>query len=174
VTAPGLPGLPGLAVDAAFDHVAVAARRIRDLLPLYRDLLGGEFYLGGDNLRVGYRGLQLAYRGGGRIELLEPLPGSAFLDSFLRRNPLGGQHHITFTVTDIAATTAALEGQGYRIHGASQSDPDWHEVFLHPRDAFGTLVQLARPGPGHGPARDHTLDDVLAGKSPGGSGQPSP
>ncbi|MGI5508463.1 VOC family protein [Streptomyces sp. CA-106131] len=164
----------GLPLDATFDHVAMAARRIRDLLPLYRDTLGGEFYLGGDNLAVGYRGLQLSFRGGGKVELLEPLPGSSFLDSFLRRNPLGGLHHVTFTVTDMGATLAALAESGYRLHGASQADPDWHEVFLHPREAHGVLLQLARPGPDHGRATDYTLDDVLAGKTPGGSGHPSP
>jgi hypothetical protein len=32
-------------IDAVFDHAAHAARRIRDLLPLYGDLLGGRFQL---------------------------------------------------------------------------------------------------------------------------------
>ncbi|WP_326791633.1 VOC family protein [Streptomyces sp. NBC_00841] len=175
MTAPdATPAVPGLPLDAAFDHVAVAARRIRDLLPLYRDTLGGEFYLGGDNARVGYRGLQLTFRGGGKVELLEPLAGSTFLDSFLRRNPLGGQHHVTFTVTDMPGTIAALEGLGYRVHGASEADPEWHEVFIHPREAAGTLLQLARPGPNYGRATTYTLDDVLAGKAPNGCGLPSP
>lgn len=165
--------IPAPGLDAAFDHTAVAARRIRDLLPLYRDTLGGEFHLGGDNVRVGYRGLQLAYRDGGKVELLEPLPGSTFLDSFLRRSPLGGLHHVTFTVTDMAGAVSALTSRGYRVHGESAADPEWHEVFLHPREALGTLLQIARPGPHHGPAR-HTLDDVLTGRSPNGSGTPSP
>ncbi|WP_405151044.1 VOC family protein [Sphaerisporangium sp. NBC_01403] len=171
---PRLPRLPGLPLDAAFDHAAVAAHRIRDLLPLYRDMLGGEFYLGGDNVRVGYRGLQLRFRGGGKVELLEPLEGSAFLDSFFERSSLGGLHHVTFTVRNMTETITALEGLGYRVHGASVADPDWHEVFLHPREAYGTLLQIARPGPDHGPATGYTLDDVLAGNAPNGCGIPSP
>jgi methylmalonyl-CoA/ethylmalonyl-CoA epimerase len=172
---PSLLPLPGLPLEAEFDHAAVAARRIRDLLPLYQDMLGGEFHLGGDNVRVGYRGLQLSFRGGGKIELLEPLPGSAFLDSFFRRSPLGGLHHVTFIVRqEMARTIASLEGLGYRVHGASAAEPDWHEVFLHPREAHGTLLQIAHPGPDHGPATDYTLDDVLAGESPHGCGVPSP
>lgn len=174
---PALPrpsGLPGLPLDAAFDHAAVATHRIRDLLPLYRDILGGEFYLGGDNVRVGYRGLQLRFRDGGKVELLEPLEGSTFLDSFFKRNSLGGLHHVTFTVRNMTETITALEGLGYRVHGASAADPDWHEVFLHPREAYGTLLQIACPGPGHGPVTDLTLDDILAGKGPNQSGVPSP
>lgn len=172
---PSIPAVPGLPLAAGFDHAAVAARRIRDLLPMYRDMLGGEFYLGGDNVRVGYRGVQLSFQGGGKIELLEPLAGSTFLDSFFRRNPLGGLHHLTFTVTgEMAETIAALEGVGYRVHGASAADPDWHEVFLHPREAFGVLLQIARPGPDYGRALDCTLDDVLAGRALNGSGTPSP
>ena len=43
-----------LPVDARFDHVAMAVPRIVDALPLYRDLLGGTFYTGGDNPRLGF------------------------------------------------------------------------------------------------------------------------
>ncbi|HLU98583.1 MAG TPA: VOC family protein [Thermobifida alba] len=167
-----------LPLGVAHDHVAVAARRIRDLLPLYRDVLGGAFHLGGDNARVGYRAVQLEFPGGGRVELMEPLPGSTFLDSFFRRHPRGGVHHVTLTVpedVEISRVAAALEHAGYRPHGLSTADPDWHEVFLHPDQTHGTLLQLARRrGGAHGRATDYTLDDVLAGRAPNGCGVPSP
>lgn len=172
---PEPPKLSDLPLSVSFDHTAMAARRIRDLLPLYQDLLGGEFHLGGDNVEAGYRAVQLAYPGGGKVELMEPLSGSTFLDSFFRRRPQGGVHHLTFTVTqEISEVVAMLERTGYQVHGASTADPEWHEVFLHPRSAHGTLLQIARPGPGHGAATDYTLDDVLAGKAPDGCGIPSP
>ncbi|MEU6573468.1 hypothetical protein [Streptomyces sp. NPDC046805] len=62
-----MPPLDGLPLDAAFDPVAMATRRIRDLLPLYRDTPGGEFHLGGDNLAMGYRDLLLSCRATPRI-----------------------------------------------------------------------------------------------------------
>ncbi len=68
-------------VHATFDHVAMAVPRIVDALPLYRDLLGGKFFTGGDNTRLGYRGVQLKYAGG-KVEILEPLAGSPFLETF--------------------------------------------------------------------------------------------
>jgi methylmalonyl-CoA/ethylmalonyl-CoA epimerase len=158
-----------------FDHAAVASRRIRDLLPIYQNLLGGTFHLGGDNARVGYRGIQLRYRHGGKIELIEPLAGSTFLDSFFRRHPSGGLHHLTFKVQSMAKALALLRSRGYTVHGESDADPSWHEVFMHPRDAFGTLVQIAQTGPGHRHQIGlFTLDDVLVGNGNHGTGIPSP
>jgi methylmalonyl-CoA/ethylmalonyl-CoA epimerase len=168
------PLAAALPLGAVFDHVAMAARRIRDLLPLYQDVLGGQFYLGGDNVAVGYRGIQLRFADGGKIELLEPLAGSAFLDSFFRRSPLGGLHHVTFTVPSLASALAVLRESGFSVHGESRADPTWQEVFIHPRQAHGALVQLAQPGPGHGPAVGLTLDDVLAGHGSRGTGVASP
>lgn len=161
-------------IEAILDHAAVAARRIRDLLPIYRDLLGGEFHLGGDNARVGYRGVQLRYPDGSKTELIEPLSGSTFLDSFFRRHPLGGLHHVTFKVTSMDRALKVLADRGFTVYGESDADPTWHEVFLHPREAFGTLVQLAQPGPGHGPATTFGLEDVLAGHGSNGTGVASP
>jgi methylmalonyl-CoA/ethylmalonyl-CoA epimerase len=161
-------------LDAIFDHAAVAARSIRQLLPLYRDALGGEFHLGGDNPRVGYRAVQLRFRDGSKIELMEPLAGSSFFDSFFRRNPNGGLHHVTFKVASMERALRVLRENGWSVHGESDADPDWYEVFLHPRDAFGTLVQIAQPGPGHGPDTGFGLAELLAGHGNHGTGVPSP
>ncbi|MGS2642118.1 VOC family protein [Streptosporangium sp. LJ11] len=161
-------------LGAVFDHTAVAAPRIRDLLPVYRDLLGGTFHRGGDNQLGGYRAMQLTYPGGGKIELMEPLEGSTFFDSFFElTRGRGGVHHLNFHVVDIDLAVSLLTERGYRLHGLNLGDPRWREVFLHPKEAHGVLVQLAQPGP-----RDSvpvpSLDDVLAGRGFRGNGIPSP
>jgi methylmalonyl-CoA/ethylmalonyl-CoA epimerase len=162
-------------LGAVLDHTALAAPRIRDLLPLYRDLLGGEFHDGGDNTRVGYRAVQLRYRDGTKTELMEPLGGSTFFDSFFRRNPQGGVHHLTFLVPSLPEALAAARAAGYSPVGEHLDDDYWQETFLHPREANGTLVQLARKGPAYALVPGLTLDDVLAGRGvPVGSGVPSP
>jgi len=161
-------------LDAIFDHAAMASRRIRDQLPIYRDVLGGQFHLGGDNARFGYRAVQLRYRDASLVELMEPLVGSTFFDSFFRRNPQGGLHHVTFKVTSMKRALTLLRDRGFTVYGESDADPSWHEVFLHPREAFGTLVQIAQPGPGHGPVTHFGLEDVLAGNGSNGTGVPSP
>lgn len=163
------------ALGATFDHTAVAAPRIRDLLPIYHDLLGGEFLGGGDNEQVGFRVLQLGYPGGGKIELMEPLANSTFLDSFFELTfGRGGIHHLTFRVPDIEVTVARLTERGYRLHGLNIDNPMWREVFLHPKESHGTLIQLVQADGFRPSGPDVTLEDVLSGRGRRGNGVPSP
>ncbi|MGW0803555.1 VOC family protein [Nonomuraea sp. NPDC002799] len=163
-------------LEVSFDHTAVAAPRIRDLLPIYRDLLGGRHLGGGgDNRVVGYRTLQLTYANGGKVELMEPLAGSTFFDSFFElTRGRGGVHHLNFHVNDLEAAVGRLTERGYRLHGLNQGDSRWREVFLHPKEAHGVLVQLAQPGSRDPGERRPTLEEVLAGQGRNGDGVPSP
>jgi len=61
-----------------FDHVGIALHAIKPALKLYRDGLGGEYLMGGDQAGT-WRWLQLRYPDGGKVELLEPL-GEGFLE----------------------------------------------------------------------------------------------
>ncbi|KAB8190853.1 hypothetical protein FH608_032855 [Nonomuraea phyllanthi] len=159
-------------LEVTFDHTAVAAPRIRDLLPIYRDLLGGRHLGGGgDNRVAGYRTLQLTYSNGGKVELMEPLAGSTFFDSFFElTRGRGGVHHLNFHVGDLRAAVAALTARGYRLHGLNEADPRWREVFLHPKEAHGVLIQLAQPGPREADEWRSTLEEVLAGHGRNGNG----
>ncbi|MGP3961541.1 VOC family protein [Nonomuraea sp. 3N208] len=163
-------------LEVTFDHTAVAAPRIRDLLPIYRDLLGGRHLGGGgDNLAAGYRTLQLSYANGSKVELMEPLADSTFFDSFFElTRARGGVHHLNFHVNDLTAAVARLTARGYRLYGLDRSDPRWQEVFLHPKEAHGVLIQLAQPGPWDAADWRPTLEDVLAGRGRSGNGVPSP
>lgn len=132
-----------LGIKAKFDHVAHGTRSIRSLLPLYRDLLGGEFVGAGENPRVGFRSVQLAFANGNRVELLEATEGSTFLDSFFRRTGDGGLHHVTFKVDDINVALEAALANGFDPFGVYLEQEFWQEFFLHPKSAGGALVQLA-------------------------------
>ncbi|MEV4368140.1 VOC family protein [Nonomuraea sp. NPDC049637] len=163
-------------LDVTFDHTAVAAPRIRDLLPIYRDLLGGRHLGGGGDNRVsGYRTLQLTYSNGSKVELMEPLTGSTFFDSFFElTRGRGGVHHLNFHVGDMDAAVARLTARGYRLHGLNRADMRWQEVFLHPKEAHGVLIQLACPGLRDPDEARPTLAEVLAGRGRNGDGIPSP
>lgn len=161
-------------LEVRFDHTAVAAPRIRDLLPIYQDLLGGVYLGGGDNTASGYRTMQLEYANGSKIELMEPLAGSSFFDSFFElTRGRGGVHHLNFHVGDIHAAVATLEARGYRMFGLNLADPRWREVFMHPKEAHGVLIQLAQPGPRDDLPRP-SLEEVLDGRGFRGDGTPSP
>ncbi len=156
---------PVLPHGAIFDHVAHAAPRIRDLLPIYRDLLGGTLLRGGTHA-LGFRDVQLGYGDGSKVELIEPTREGTFLDSFFERQPLGGLHHVTFLVPDVRAAAEEAERAGMRIHGASYEQVRWREAFLHPAGAAGALIQLAQPGPAYRWADpDADLEAILAGEA---------
>jgi methylmalonyl-CoA/ethylmalonyl-CoA epimerase len=162
-------------LGATFDHVAIAGRRIRDMLPLWRDTLGGKFVVGADNPEIGWRAVRLELAGVRCLELIEPLAGSAFLDGFLRHWPEGGVHHVTFLVDDVQAAFERFAARGYEPFGADQ---EWFQMFVHPRRAGGVLLQLMRRyvagGEGRGPATPMTVEDVLAGRGFRGTGVSSP
>jgi methylmalonyl-CoA/ethylmalonyl-CoA epimerase len=148
-----------------FDHAAHAAPRVRDLLVLYRDQLGGRFLYGGPNERVGYRALNLGFSGGGKIELMEPLPGSSFFNTFFARNPRGGLHHLTFLVPDVEESIARARGAGFDIVGIFLERPEWREAFVHPRSGSGALVQFVQAAPGYPPHGLGESVDAILGDS---------
>lgn len=149
------------------DHVAVAVPRIRDALPLYQDLLGGEYIYGGDHLEQGYRWIQFAYPGPFKIELMEPLSDDGFLQRFLdTRGP--GMHHMLFYVDDMEASIAEAEAAGYQVVGAHLDPSGWSEAFLHPKSTDGVLIELGKiPAGSTEPSVPgefaHSLDALLDG-----------
>jgi len=82
------------------------------------------------------------FEGGGTIEILEPMGDHGFLHRFLdERGP--GVHHVTFKVPSLDEVTNRAERAGYDVVGRDDSDPDWKEAFLHPKQALGIVVQFA-------------------------------
>jgi methylmalonyl-CoA/ethylmalonyl-CoA epimerase len=124
------------------DHVAVGTRALTDGWDLFGGLLGGSWVYGGDS--PGYWWGQLAFSSGPKIELLTPTggPDSAFLDRFLSgRGP--GPHHFNFIVPDIQETLSRVMAAGIEPVQVSLQNPRWREAFLHPRDAYGIVIQVA-------------------------------
>jgi catechol 2,3-dioxygenase-like lactoylglutathione lyase family enzyme len=132
-------------MDIDLDHVAIAVEHHTDVWPRYAIELAGEWVSGGDAL--GFAAAQLRFANGMKLEVLEPANThlNDFLRRFLDRNG-PGPHHLTYKVRDILAAIAAAEEAGYRPVNAQLDDPMWKEVFLHPKDAPGVVVQLAQSG----------------------------
>jgi methylmalonyl-CoA/ethylmalonyl-CoA epimerase len=127
------------------DHVALATRAAGGPLATLVGDLGALVLTGGH--AIGYRPMQV-YLGneldGMKVELLEPwdIDSNDFLDRFLTRHG-EGPHHLTFKVDDLEATLADITARGLSPVGIDLSTPIWKEAFLQPRDAHGTVVQLA-------------------------------
>jgi methylmalonyl-CoA/ethylmalonyl-CoA epimerase len=129
--------------DIDLDHVAVAAERQVDAWPRYVGDLGGTFLGGG--WTVGFGTAQVGYANRMRLEVLEPheTEKNDFLRRFLDRNG-PGPHHVTFKVKDIADALAQAEEAGFQPVSVDLRDPLWKEAFLHPKQSWGIVVQLAQ------------------------------
>ena len=144
------------------DHVALAAPETADALRFLTGELGGTILFGGQG--VGFRPMQvwLGSRSGDGmpVELLEPwaVEQNDFLERFVARHG-AGPHHLTFKVPDLADAVARVRGAGFHPVNIDVSDPAWKEAFLMPREAHGTVVQLAESH-GHPETRAELLDHV--------------
>jgi methylmalonyl-CoA/ethylmalonyl-CoA epimerase len=127
------------------DHVALATRDASSAIATLVGDLGGTVLFGGES--IGFRPMQV-YLGdagsGMKVEFLEPfaVEQNDFLERFLVRHG-DGPHHLTFKVDDLEQTLEGVRAAGYTPVSVDLSDPTWKEAFLQPREAHGTVVQLA-------------------------------
>jgi len=127
------------------DHVALGTADANQAIAVLVGELGATLLWGGHG--IGFRPVQLRVgdaEKGMTVELLEPwaTDGRDFLERFLARHG-DGPHHLTFKVDDLDAVLDALRASGRTPVGIDRSDPSWHEAFVTPAEAFGTVVQLA-------------------------------
>ena len=128
------------------DHVAIATTDIAATLGTLVGDLGATVFHGGDG--YGFRWVQSRLGSATTGMTIESLvvwrpEDDDFLERFVTRHG-GGAHHITFKVPDLAAILAACTRRGITPVGVRLDDPHWREAFLQPRDAHGTVVQLAQ------------------------------
>ena len=124
------------------DHVAIATREVGPIVNTLVGDFGRPVLFGGVNF--GFRAMQLDC-GDMRIELLEPhnIEQNDFLERFLQRSG-EGPHHLTFKTHDIEKLLARIKEAGYDPVGVNIDNPFWREAFIHPRQAGGTVVQVAQ------------------------------
>lgn len=148
----------------SFDHLALAVDDLPRAVRLFRDVLGFEFVGGGDNPELDVRAIQLRLAGSVKVELLTPLGPDSYLAAYLEGRG-EGMHHVAMYVDDVDDTATRLTEAGYGVVDTRTDREPWHETFLRPSSAFGTLVQLARPAlPWTEPLEGVTAEDVLAGR----------
>jgi methylmalonyl-CoA/ethylmalonyl-CoA epimerase len=82
-----------------------------------------------------------------RLELIHPTGQGSFLDNFLKKNKDGGLHHISLQTQDMQKARQALEENSIPYFGYNEHGDFWKEIFIHPKDAFGVLIQIAEFNP---------------------------
>ncbi len=126
------------------NHVAIAVPDLEAARAHYRDVLGAEVSEIEEQPEHGVRTVFVTLPNT-KIELLGVLGENSPIAAFLARNPAGGIHHLCFEVEDILAARDALGARGLRILGDGRPKIGAHGkpvLFLHPKDCFGTLVEL--------------------------------
>ncbi len=125
------------------NHIGVATPSIENSIALYRDVLGATkihdaFDMPDQGVRVCFVDTPNA-----QVELIEPLGEHSPLEGFLRKNPLGGQHHVCFEVPDITRAKDHFEKQGKRILGQPRIGAHGTPIFfIHPKDMAGVLIEI--------------------------------
>jgi methylmalonyl-CoA/ethylmalonyl-CoA epimerase len=126
------------------NHVALAVPDLAAATAAYRDTLGAQV---GPPQALPEHGVTVVFVdvGNTKIELLEPLGEDSPIAAFLEKNPSGGMHHVCYEVDDILAARDHLKASGARVLGDADPKIGAHGkpvLFLHPKDFFGTLVEL--------------------------------
>ncbi len=124
------------------DHVAIAVHKIKDHLPLYRDLLGIELEGTYDFKEYGVRIAAFALPNG-RLELLEPLGKKSTLAKFLAKRG-EGLHHLAFRTHAIEKQVKDLKkaGLSWINEKPRRGLHDTRVCFLHPRSSKGILLEF--------------------------------
>ncbi|WP_442583282.1 methylmalonyl-CoA epimerase [Mesorhizobium sp. ASY16-5R] len=126
------------------NHVAIAVPDLATAAATYRDTLGATVTA---PQALPEHGVTVVFidTGNTKIELLEPLGEASPIAAFLEKNPSGGMHHVCYEVDDILAARDRLKASGARVLGDGNPKTGAHGkpvLFLHPKDFFGTLVEL--------------------------------
>lgn len=126
------------------NHVAIAVRDIEAAANTYRNTLGAQV---SESVPQPDHGVTTIFINlpNTKIELLAPLGANSPIAKFLERNPDGGIHHICYEVEDIKKARDQMKAQGARVLGDGEPKIGAHGkpvLFLHPKDFFGTLVEL--------------------------------
>jgi methylmalonyl-CoA/ethylmalonyl-CoA epimerase len=126
------------------NHVALAVPDMATAVATYRASLGAKI---SEPQALPEHGVTVVFIdvGNTKIELLEPLGGTSPIAAFLEKNPSGGMHHVCYEVEDILAARDSLKATGARVLGDGNPKTGAHGkpvLFLHPKDFFGTLIEL--------------------------------
>ena len=126
------------------NHVAIAVPNVENAASKYKDILGAKV---SDIIELPDHGVKTIFvnLNNTKIELIEPLGERSPIESYLKRKPDGGMHHICYEVQNINDACKKLTDNGATILGSGKPSIGAHGkpvIFLHPKNFNGTLIEL--------------------------------
>ena len=126
------------------DHVAIAVHDLEAAIAYYRDTFGAEVthreVVERDGVEEALLRVADSY-----IQLLTPVrDDSPVAKSLASRGE--GLHHVGYRVADCAAALERVKAEGHRVidEEPRPGSRGTTVAFLHPKSAFGTLIELVQ------------------------------
>ena len=136
------------------DHVSIAVRDYGTAKAFFEKIMGAVSGAAAEDSNLEYLWHIFTIGDMSRLELITPSGEGTFLKNFLKDKE-GGVHHITLETPDIHEARRRLEENGVPYFGFSEIPELWSELYIHPRDAFGVLIQIMQLG-----SQYHTIEPV--------------
>ena len=126
------------------DHIAIAVEDLEAAIAYYRDTYGAEVehreIVESDHVEEALIKVADSY-----IQLLTPHGDRGPIKKALERNGQG-VHHIGYRVSDVSKALEAVKARGHRVIDKEPRPGSRGTTiaFIHPKDAFGTLIELVQ------------------------------
>jgi methylmalonyl-CoA/ethylmalonyl-CoA epimerase len=126
------------------DHVAIAVSDLEAAIAYYRDTFGAELahreVVESDGVEEALLRIAESY-----VQLLTPTRDESPVARFLQ-NRGEGLHHVAYRVDDCAVALDAVKAHGGRVidEVPRPGSRDTTVAFVHPKGAFGTLIELVQ------------------------------
>jgi len=125
------------------DHVSIAVKDQDKAERFFREVLGAVEGTSAADPQTRFFWKLFSLGDLSRLEIISPTGKGSFLDNFLKDKE-AGVHHITLQTPDIRKAMSHLDEQGVPFFGYNEYPGGiWKEIFIHPRHAFGVLIQIA-------------------------------
>jgi len=124
------------------DHVSLAVKDYEGAVEFFTKILGAISQFNGTDNKLKYYWETFALGDLSRFEIIKPTGKGSFLENFLEKRG-GGIHHLVLQTPDIEMTRKVLEDNNIPYFGFNNYGEAWKELFIHPKHAFGVLLQIA-------------------------------
>jgi methylmalonyl-CoA epimerase len=130
------------------DHVAIAVRDLEAAIGYYARVFGAQVthreVVESDGVEEALLQVAESY-----VQLLTPTRAGSPVAAYLERRG-EGIHHIAYRVSDCAEALQAVKDAGGRVidDRPRPGSRGTTVAFVHPKEAFGTLIELVQEGPG--------------------------